>query len=128
MALQYSNQYGAAYLFGFLSTDAPTITGFVARSAELRYEAETFATATNGEGVTEAVVTTQSQNRKITATFGGYIISGFDGSGIGAYFTFGTPTSRFYIVRNVSVPKRKGEFNEVSLEAESYVLITSQLF
>jgi hypothetical protein len=125
MALVNSNQYGQSYLFGFLSTDAPTITGFVARSAELRYEAETFVQAQDGEGVTESVVTTKPTARKITATFGGYIISGFDGSGIGDHFTFGSPTSRFFIVRNVSVPKRKGEFNEVSLEAESYFLITT---
>lgn len=124
MALVSSNQYGASYLFGFSSTDAPTITGFVARSAELRYEAETFAQAQDGEGLTESVVTTKPTMRKITATFGGYILSGFDGSSIGASFTFGAPTSRFYIVRNVSVPKRKGEFSEVSLEAESYALIT----
>jgi hypothetical protein len=124
MALVNSNQYGQNYLFGFLSTDAPTITGFVARSAELRYEAETFSQATDGEGVTEAVVTTKPDKRKITGTFGGYIISGFDGASIGDHFTFGSP-SRFYIVRNVSVPKRKGEFTEVSLEAESYALVTT---
>jgi hypothetical protein len=125
MALVNSNQYGANYLFGFLSTDAPAITGFVARSAELRYESETFAQAQDGEGVTESIVTTKPDKRKITATFGGYIISGFDASGIGDHFTFGTPTSRFYIVRNISVPKRKGEFSEVSLEAESYALVTT---
>lgn len=122
MPLVNSNQFGASYLFGFTSSDAPTITGFVARSAELRYEAETFAQAQDGEGITESVVTTKPNKRKITATFGGYILSGFDPSSISASFTF---LGRFYIVRNVSQPKRKGEFNEVSLEAESYALITS---
>lgn len=122
MPLVNSNQFGQSYLFGFSSSDAPTITGFVARSAELRYEAETFAQAQDGEGITESVVTTKPDKRKITATFGGYIISGFDPSSISASFTFLT---RFYIVRNVSQPKRKGEFNEVTLEAESYALITS---
>lgn len=122
MALVNSNQFGASYLFGFLSTDAPTITGFVARSAELRFEAETFAQAQDGEGLTESVVTTKPDKRKITATFGGYILTGFDPSAISASFMF---LGRFYIVRNVSQPKRKGEFNEVSLEAESYALITS---
>jgi hypothetical protein len=121
MALVNSNQYGASYLFGFLSSDAPTITGFVARSAELRYEAETFAQAQDGEGLTESVVTTKPDKRKITATFGGYIITGFNPATIAATFTF---AGRFFIVRNVSQPKRKGEFNEVSLEAESYALIT----
>jgi len=122
MPLVNSNQFGQSYLFGFSSSDAPTITGFVARSAELRYEAETFAQAQDGEGVTESIVTTKPDKRKITATFGGYIITGFDPSSISASFTFLT---RFYIVRNVSQPKRKGEFNEVTLEAESYALITS---
>ena len=124
MALVNSNQYGQSYLFGFLSSDAPSVTGFVARSAELRYEAETFVQAQDGEGITESVVTTRPTKRKITATFGGYIISGFDGSQLGDSFTFPPSTGRFFIVRNVSVPKRKGEFNEVSLEAESYALIT----
>jgi len=126
MPLVNSNQYGQSYLFGFTSTDAPTITGFVARSAELRYEAETFAQAQDGEGVTESIVTTKPDKRKVTGTFGGYIITGFDPSGISAGFNFppSGPGSRFYIVRNVSQPKRKGEFNEVSLEAESYALIT----
>lgn len=122
MPLVNSNQFGANYLFGFSSTDAPTITGFVARSAELRYEAETFAQAQDGEGVTESIVTTKPDKRKITGTFGGYILAGFNASGISASFTF---DGRFYIVRNVSVPKRKGEFSEVSLEAESYALVTS---
>jgi len=122
MPLVNSNQYGQQYVFGFLSTDAPTITGFVARTAELRFEAETFVQATDGEGITESVVTTKPNARKITATFGGYIITGFDPTQISATFTF---LSKFYIVRNVSQPKRKGEFNEVSLEAESYFLVTS---
>lgn len=124
MALINSNQFGQSYLFGFSSADAPAIAGFVARSAELRYEAETFSQAQDGEGITESVVTTKSNKRKITATFGGYIQTGFDPANIAASFNFGTP-SRFYIVRNVSVPKRKGEFSEVTLEAESYALITS---
>ncbi len=122
MALVNSNQYGQSYLFGFSSADAPVITGFVARSAELRYEAETFAQAQDGEGVTESVVTTKPDKRKVTATFGGYIITGFDPSSISATFTF---ASRFFIVRNVSQPKKKGEFNEASLEAESYALVVS---
>jgi hypothetical protein len=125
MALVYSNQYGAAYLFGLSSADAPTgITGFFARSAELRYEAEAFSQAQDGEGVTEAIVTTMPICRKITGTFGGYINSSFDATQIGDHFTFGSPT-RFFIVRNISVPRRKGEFVEASLEAESYYKITT---
>jgi hypothetical protein len=122
MPLVNSNQFGASYSFGFLTSDAPVITNFVARAAELRWEAETFAQAMEGEGHTEAIVTSKPTKRKITGTFSGYILSGFDASSIGASFTF---RSRFFIVRNVSEPRRKGEFVEVSLEAESYALITS---
>jgi hypothetical protein len=125
MALVSSNQYGASYLFGFSSGDAPTITGFVARGAELRYEAEAWAAATDGEGVTEAITTTKPEKRKITATFNGYVITGFDPSTIADSFTFLT---RKYIVRNVTQPKRKGEYNEASLECESYANITTGPF
>jgi hypothetical protein len=125
MPLVNSNQYGASYLFGFLSSDAPVITGFVARSAELRYEAETFATATDGEGVTEGVVTTKPAKRKITGTFTGYIQTGFNPATISADFMF---LGRKYIVRNITQPKRKGEYNEASLEAESYANVTTGPF
>src|SRR6267378_3387670 len=103
MALVSSNQYGASYKFGFKSTDAPAITGFVARAAELRWEAETFQVATDGEGITEAVVTTKPEKRKITGTFSGYIIEGFDASAISAAFTF---QGRYFIVRNITDPRR----------------------
>lgn len=122
MALVSTNQFGASYKFGFESTDAPTITGFVARAAELRWEAETFAQAMDGEGHTEAIATSKPDKRKITATFSGYILTGFDASTISASFTF---QGRFYIVRNVSDPRKKGEFVEASLEAESYANVTS---
>jgi len=122
MPLVNSNQYGAAYQFGFLASDAPTISNFVARAAELRYEAETFAQAMEGEGHTESVTTSKPTKRKITGTFSGYILAGFDPSAIGATFSF---LSRFFIVRNISTPRRKGEYVEVSLEAESYANVTS---
>lgn len=120
MALVNSNQYGQTYEFGFPDDSAPTITGFVARGAELRFEAEVFAQAQEGEGHTDSIVTSKPDRRKITGTFTGYIHAGFDPGGIGDSFTF---LDRFYIVRNVGVPRKKGEFAEVSLEAESYALI-----
>jgi hypothetical protein len=122
MALVNSNQVGASYQFGFLSTDAPTITGFVARAAELRYEAESFAQAQDGEGLTESIVTTKPDKRKITGTFTAYILWVFYPSEISACFNFLT---RFYIVRNVGVPRKKGEFIDATLEAESYALVTA---
>lgn len=118
-------QHGAAYEFGFPSDAAATIdpTGkFIARSAELRYEAEVFAQAQDGEGHTDSVVTSAGAFRKITATFTGYILADFNPDDILESFSF---LDRFYITRNISVPRRKGEFAEVSLEAESYGGITA---
>lgn len=124
MALTKSNQYGQSYEFGFPGSidEPPTITGFVARAAELRFEAEVFAEAKEGEGHSDSIVTSKPVNRKITATFTGYIITGFHPEDISDSFTF---ASRFFIVRNVGVPRRKGEFSEVTLEAESYALVTA---
>jgi hypothetical protein len=113
------NQYGEKWEFGFPSDAAPVIAGFIARSAELRYEAEVFAQAQNGEGHTDSIVTSAGPMRKITGTFTGYIESGFNVDDIGDSFSFLDPP-RFFITRNISVPRRKGEFVEVSLEAESY--------
>jgi hypothetical protein len=118
-------QHGASYEFGFPGGDAaPVIAGFVARSAELRYEAEVFAQAQDGEGHTDSIVTSAGPMRKITATFTGYIESGFNVENIADSFpwdpTGAGGTGRLFITRNVSVPRRKGEFVEVSLEAESY--------
>lgn len=121
MALVHSNQYGESWEFGFPDDAAPEITGFIARSAELRYEAEVFAQAQEGEGHTDSIVTSKGDMRKITGTFTGYIEAGFDVGTIGDSFTF---LSRFFITRNIGVPRRKGEFAEVTLEAESYGLIT----
>lgn len=118
------NQFGESWEFGFPSDAAPTITGFIARSAELRYEAEVFAQAQDGEGHTDSVVTSVGTMRKITGTFTGYIEAGFNVDTIGDSFTFLDPP-RFFITRNISVPRRKGEFVEVSLEAESYGKITA---
>lgn len=124
MALVESNQYGESWEFGFPDDAAPTIAGFIARSAELRYEAEVFAQAQDGEGHTDSIVTSKGAFRKITATFTGYIEAGFDVDTIGDSFEF-PEGGRFFITRNVSVPRRKGEFAEVSLEAESYGKITA---
>jgi hypothetical protein len=122
MPLVNSNQFGQSYKFGFQDADAPTIVGFVPRAAELRWEAETFSAATDGEGLADSITTTKPDKRKITATFSGYIRAGFDASAISHSFTF---QGRFYIVRNITDPRRKGEYNEASLECESYANVTS---
>jgi hypothetical protein len=116
-------QHGALYQFGFPGdSTTPDLGGnVVLRSAELRYEAEVFAQAQDGEGHTDSIVKSASNMRKITGTFTGYIITGFAVTDFPDTFPF---VDRLFIVRNVSVPHRKGEFSEVSVEAESYGLIT----
>lgn len=123
MALVNSTQYGQNYEFGFPEDGAPDFGGsFVARQAELRYEAEVFAQAQEGEGHTDSIVTSNADKRKVTGTFSGYIISGFSIDAFPPVFDF---AGRHFIVRNVSIPRRKGEFAEVSVEGESYGLITA---
>jgi hypothetical protein len=119
-----ANQLGALYQFGFPGdSTAPDFGGnFIARSAELRYEAEIFAQAQDGDGHTDSIVTSTAEMRKITGTFTGYIITGFSVDAFPPTFSF---VDRLFIVRNVSVPHRKGEFSEVTCEAESYGLITT---
>lgn len=122
MPLVNSTQFGQSYEFGFPADGAPDFGGnFIARQAELRYEAEVFAQAQEGEGHTDSIVTSNGDKRKVTGTFSGYILTGFDVDNFPPYFSF---ANRFFITRNVSVPRRKGEFAEVSCEGESYGLIT----
>lgn len=118
--------HGTQFVFGFLTSDAPVITGFAARKAELTYEPETFVQAMDGEGLTEAIAVTKATHRKITGTFTGYILAGYSGNSIGNTFSFTVNSvSRFFIVKSISDPRNKGEFAEVSLTVESYALITS---
>jgi hypothetical protein len=119
----YSNQFGGSYEFGFPSNIAPTINNFFARSCEFRYEAEVFAQAQEGEGHTDSVVTDRPEYRKITATLTGYIAAGFDVSQFQDSFVFPLIPGRTFIIRNIGVPRRKGEFAEVTVESESYGLI-----
>ena len=118
--------HGNSYVFGFESADAPTITNFSARSAELTYEPEVFVQAMDGEGLTEAVALTKAANRKISGTFTGYIAAGFSGNSIANTFNFTVNSvSRYFIVKSISDPRKKGEYAEVSLTVESYALVTS---
>jgi hypothetical protein len=117
--------HGNSYIFGFQSTDAPTITGFSARKAELTFEPEIFVQATDGEGLTEAVALTKATHRKITGTFTGYIQTGYSANSIANTFNFDVNSvSRYFIVKSISDPRNKGEYAEVSLTVESYALVT----
>jgi hypothetical protein len=122
MPLASSSQEGQAYVFGFQASDAPSIgTGFVPRSAELRYEPEVYAQAMDGEGHTDSVTLSKADKRKITATFTGYITSSFDITTFPLSFTW---QSRKYIIKSISKPLRKGEYAEVSMECESFVNVS----
>jgi hypothetical protein len=113
--------FGAvAYKFGFLDTDAPVITNFVARAADLSYEDEVFATATDGEGAVDCIVASKPEKRKIVASFTGYINDGFDVAVVEESFTF---MEVLFIVKSIGVPRKKGEFVEVTIEAEAYAAI-----
>lgn len=118
--------HGNSYVFGFTTADAPVISNFSARSAELTYEPEIFVQAMDGEGLTESVAVTKSTHRKITGSFTGYIASGYSGNSIANTFNFTVDgVSRFFIVKSISDPRKKGEFAEVTLNVESYALVTS---
>lgn len=117
MALTYSNQYGQAYKFGFLAADAPTIDpNFIPRSAELRYEPEVFNQGYDRSGTTIALAVTAPAKRKITAAFTGYVFTTFDPTAMPVTFTW---NGRTYVVRNVGNMRRKAEFNECVIDAES---------
>lgn len=120
------NQFGANYRFGFQSADAPTISGFSARSAELKFEPEVNEKATDGEGTTEAMAVTKATHRKITGTFTGYISQTFSANAIGNSFNFVVNSvNRLFIVTGISEPRRKGVYVEVSIEAESHALVST---
>lgn len=117
MALQSSNQHGASYKWGFEATDAPVITGFVARSAEIRYEPEVMSTATDGEGHVDSVTLSKPDKRKWTGTFTGYITDQWDPAQLAEHFQW---ENRKWFVGPISEPIKKGEYVEVSLEAHSF--------
>lgn len=122
MALTKTNQHGASYEFGFDASDAPAITGFVARSAELKFAPEVNAKATDGEGAADSVTISKPDKRMITGTFTGYITDAWDPTTLADGFTF---DGRFYLIQNITEPRTKGQYVEVSIEAESLAGVES---
>lgn len=122
MALVDSNQYGATYEFSVESGDVPSISGLTLRRAELKWDPEVFATATNGEGHVDAVGVSKPAKHMITGTFTGYIAAGTDPNSLAQTFTF---EGRFFIRRSFTQPRQKGDFWEITLEAVSYSNVTS---
>lgn len=123
MALINNNQYGQDYKFGFLASDAPTIgSGMVVRQAEMRLAPEQVVEGYNVEGHCVAVAASKPDRRKILGTFTGYIRSSFSVADIPAMFSF---NSRVFMVHDIGDVRRKGEFNEVTVEAHSFYHINS---
>lgn len=126
MALIQTDLHGASYVFGFAASDAPTITNFTCRKAELKFAPEKKTEATNGEGMIESIAITKMGFRTVTGTFTGYIASGFSSNSIGNTFNFTVNgVSRYFIIDDISEPRNKGEYVEVSISATSRALITS---
>lgn len=115
---------GQQFVFGFDSADAPTgVTGFFCRGCDIREEPEVKAMATDGYGQVEAVAVSKVAFRMKTGSFVGYIDKDtFDAAAAAAtgQLVFLTET---YFVKSVSEPRRKGDFTEVTIEAEHLPLV-----
>lgn len=120
----FEQHVGTANLvFGTVDADMAgiSLTGFVPRNITFDSEPEVFATATNGEGQVEAVAISVAAKRMVNCSVTGYITSQFT-LAVGTTFT---ARSRFFIVKKISEPRKKGEYIEVTMDAVSYARITS---
>lgn len=105
------------YVFGIADDNAPDIDGIdMVTSAEVRYEPEVFVTATDGTGHATALARTPA---KATGTFTGYTSSG--SATVGLSFQW---DSRTWITKSIGESRKKGEFVELSVEAESFAGVT----
>ncbi len=117
------NKHGNTYEFGIQDSDAPSIAGFAARSADVEYQPEVLETAQDGEGHTDAVAVSKPEKAMATVTVSGYIndINAYRGV-VGGTFSF---LSRFWIIGSVTEPRQKGKFVEGSVKATSWAGVTS---
>jgi hypothetical protein len=120
MALDSSNQYGQAYIFGVQDADSPTVEGAAIRSADIKFEPEVMAQAMDGENHTEAIVVSKPEKRKHTGTFTGYCT---DTSALANAADFSW-NGRFWIITNGGDNRQKDQFAEVTIEAVSFANIT----
>lgn len=117
MSLESSTQIGATYVWGFKAADAPNIgPGFVPRRAEITYEPEVRDQATDGEGHADSVTISKPEKRKWTTKFTGYITDEFDPESFPVSFEW---LNRTHIIGPITVPKDKGKYAEVTIDAES---------
>lgn len=122
MALVSVSQHGATYEWGFQASDAPTITGFVARGGEFKFEPEVISEATDGEGHVDSVTVSLPAKRTITTTLTGYVTESWDATTLAQGFNF---ENRYFIITGITEPRRKGDYWEVSIEARSRAGVTS---
>lgn len=127
MAFDNTNFHGTALKFGFQDTDAPaalSAAGFYAHTAETTYTPEVNAYAMGGEGQIIAQAITKPDKRKIDLKLTGYVdLTTWDAAVIDEGFNFLSPT-RFFTITNISEPRKKGEYWEVSIDAGSVAGIT----
>jgi len=123
MALTNTNQHGATYKFGFAASDAPGITGFTAKQADLKFVPEVTATAMGGEGEVLALAITKPDKERIEGTFTGYVDRDtWDATAVPNGFAF---ISRAFFITSKTEPRKSGEFWEVTIEAFSVAGIAS---
>ena len=119
--LSESNQYGASFVWGGpTSTDAPTITGFAARAAQIEYTPEVDDTATDAEGHVEGRVVSKPANRAATVTLTGYVSDATNFPTV-ADFTW---NGRFWVIQSVGFNRDKGKYAEATIKATSNTKIT----
>ena len=121
------DQNGTAMAYGFHASYAPSINGFLARSvASSDAEPEVFVTATNGEGFVEAVAIAKAANKMLKIQITGYVTNAFNKTTVNQTFTGngGPFGNRFFFVKKISDPIPKGNFVEVTIDCESYPLVT----
>lgn len=116
--------HGTSYSWGFQSTDAPPISGFTPRRAEITAEPEVYSEAKDGEGMVESIAITVANKRMITGTITGYIPVSVIGGSASLPTTFswamgGSLGTRFFFIKKISEPRVKGEYTEVTLDIAS---------
>lgn len=118
MSLVNSNQYGLSRRFGYQDGDAPSVaSGFIPRSCEFRYESEVWSQGANRSGTTIALAVSSQNARKITGGITGYVTDSFSPSAVPITFSW---LDRTFVVRHAGALRRKGDFNECVIEAESF--------
>lgn len=126
-----SEYSGTAMAFAFKSSyTGATLTGagFLGRTiASADAEPEVFQTAVNGDGQVEAIAISTSANKMLKVQLTGYVDVTFNKLTLPNKFSDGAGplAGRTFFIKKISEPVPKGAFVEVSLDLESYPLITS---